>query len=278
MLKVTAPAKINLTLEVLGRRADGFHEIRSVMQALSLYDILGFEPNDKISIMSTLSLWNPEQSLVSKAVRLVQENADCPPGVRIEVTKRIPLVSGLGGDSSDAAATLLGLNEFWEMGLPTETLHQLASRLGSDVPFFLNGGTAIAGGRGEILTEIPSPPRQWVVLVAPDTPPIQGKTKQLYASLKPEHFTDGQITEKLVQDLKSGKAVDPSLLFNTFENVAVARFSRLDVYRKHLAKLDAPHVHLCGSGPTLFTMLEDKAQAEELYHPVSLRVCASGFH
>ncbi|MDD4859671.1 MAG: 4-(cytidine 5'-diphospho)-2-C-methyl-D-erythritol kinase [Dehalococcoidales bacterium] len=265
MLTISASAKLNLTLEVIGKRADGYHEIRSVMQTITLCDKLTFKPHGKITIESNLPEWNAEASLVSKSAALLQKYANVSKGAAIELEKHIPLVAGLGGDSSDAAATLRGLNELWGMKLPVEKLRELAAQLGSDVPFFLSGGTALAEGRGEKLTALPSPPHRWVVLVVPRIPRLPNKTASLYASLKPNHFTDGQITRRLVAALKEGKDFDASLLFNTFENVAYTVFEGLKVYRDHIMKLGAKKVHLAGSGPALFTLLEDEAQAKDLF-------------
>jgi 4-diphosphocytidyl-2-C-methyl-D-erythritol kinase len=260
-----APANINLTLEVLGKRPDSYHEIRSVLQTISLCDSLHFQPGQDITFKCSMPEWSAEASLVARAVNLLQKATGCSRGATIEVEKRIPLVSGLGGDSSDAATTLRGLNELWELGLSPEKLLELAANLGSDVAFFLYGGTALAEGRGEVVTPIQPLPRMWVVLVVPDVTRLPGKTKQLYADLNASHFTDGKITEKLVTVLNKGREFKPSMLFNTFENVAFEFSPKLEVYKGHFIKLGAPHVHLAGSGPALFTMLEDKAQAEDLY-------------
>jgi 4-diphosphocytidyl-2-C-methyl-D-erythritol kinase len=265
MLMVPAPAKINLTLEVLGKRPDGFHEIRSVLQTINLGDSLRFQTGRGITFKSDLPGWATEQSLAARAVNLLQEVTGCSRGAAIEVEKRIPLVSGLGGDSSDAAATLRGLNELWGLGLSHKRLLDLAAQLGSDVAFFLYGGMALVEGRGELVTPLPELPHMWVVLVVPDVPGLPEKTKELYSVLKKNHYTDGKITERLVKAIRAGREFEPSLLFNTFENVAFDCFSGLKVYREHIIKLGAPHVHLAGSGPTLFTMLKDRAQAEELY-------------
>jgi len=219
--------------------------------------------SQKVTFKSDMPDWTAEESLVSRATSLLRGTTGCSKGAIIEVNKRIPLVSGLGGDSSDAAAALRGLNELWESGLSLEKLLELAVQLGSDVAFFLYGGTALVEGRGEMVTPLPPLPHRWVVLIVPDVPRLPEKTKQLYASLKTSHYTDGQITQKLVDELREGK--EPSTLFNTFENVAFARFSKLKVYREHMLKIGAPSVHLAGSGPTLFTLLKDKARAEDLY-------------
>ena len=263
MFTVLAPAKLNLTLEVLGKRPDGYHEIRSVFQSINLCDRLHFQTSQQVAFKCDMPEWTPEKSLVARAVSLLQETCGVSQGATIEISKRIPLVSGLGGDSSDAAATLRGLNKLWKLDLSREKLLELAARLGSDVPFFLHGGTALVEGRGEAVTPLPPLPRHWVVLVVPDVPRPPGKTKQLYASLKTSHYTDGQITQKLIKEIKAGR--EPTILFNTFENVAFTRFSKLKVYQDHILKIGAPHVHLAGSGPTLFTLFKDKAQAEDLY-------------
>jgi 4-diphosphocytidyl-2-C-methyl-D-erythritol kinase len=265
MVTVTAPAKINLTLEVLGRRSDGFHEICSILQTIDLCDILHIKVGQGVSFECDSPGWSAEKSLVSRAVSLLSEATGCSLGVEIKIEKRIPLLSGLGGDSSDAAALLRGLNELWGLGLQQERLVGLASKLGSDVAFFVCGGTALAEGRGEIITPLPPLAKMWVVLVVPDVPVESGKTGQMYAAIKPSHFTDGAITEKLAETLRKGGKFSPSKLFNTFENIAFDEYNMRKVYLEHIVKLGAPHVHLTGSGTALFTMFSGKTGAEDLY-------------
>ena len=265
MLTLQAPAKLNLTLEVLAKRQDGFHEICSVIQTINLCDSLRFQLSQNIEYKCDALNWISEESLVSKATGLLQGVTGCTKGAVIAVSKRIPLVSGLGGDSSDAAATLRGLNKLWGLGLSRGELLKLAPQLGSDVAFFLYGGTALVKGKGEMVIPLPPLPQMWVVLVVPHTPRLPRKTKQLYASLKASHYTQGQITERLVERLREGGEFTPSLLFNTFENVAFATFSELSVYREYMIKAGATDVHLAGSGPALFTLVKDRAQAEELH-------------
>ena len=265
MITVIAPAKINLTLEVLGKRPDGFHEIRSVMQTVALCDTLSFEVDDELTITCDMPGWLAGKSLVSQAVSLLQETTGYSKGVVVKIEKCIPLMSGLGGDSSDTAAVLRGLNELWQLGLSQKALRELAARLGSDVAFFLSGGTALAEGRGEAITPLPPLPEMWVLLVVPDVPIESGKTARMYQTLTASQYTDGGITEKLVDALKSGAEFNTSMLFNTFENIAFEGFNIRRVYVEHLLKLGAPHVHLVGSGPALFTMFKDEAQAEDLY-------------
>lgn len=265
MLTLQAPAKLNLTLEVLGKRPDGYHEIRSVIQTISLCDELSFELSEQTKFTSDSPAWIGTQSLIPKATSLLQQITGCTKAVTINVTKRIPLMSGLGGDSSDAAATLRGLNQLWDSKLSREQLAKLAWQLGSDVAFFLHGGTVLVEGRGEIVTPLPPFPHVWVVLAMPPMPQLPGKTAKLYASLKPGHFTDGGITVRLVAELKAGKQFDPSLLFNVFENVAFGLFPEIGISRQHMVKLGAADIHLSGSGPTLFTLVKERNKAEDLY-------------
>ena len=265
ILKVLAPAKLNLTLEVLAKRADGFHEIRTIAQTISLCDRLDFKPGEHIAFKCDEPGWLLEKSLVPRAASLLQKASGCSKGATIEVHKRIPLMSGLGGDSSGAAATLSGLNKLWGLALPLGELAGLASQLGSDVAFFLFGGTALLEGMGEVVSPLPSLPRTYVVLLMPPVPRQTGKTAQLYASLKAGHYTQGQITDELVALLTRGEEVSPAKLFNVFDNVADDSFSGLSDYRKQFLEAGAGSVHLAGSGPALFTLVKDKSQAERLY-------------
>jgi 4-diphosphocytidyl-2-C-methyl-D-erythritol kinase len=264
VLTERAPAKINLTLEVLGRRPDGFHEIRSIVQAIDLCDFLYFDDGAGIAITCDLPGWSPEQSLVTKAVELIREATGRTGGASIKVEKHIPLTSGLGGDSSDAAAALRGLNRLWRLDLSDEKMAGLAARLGSDVVYFLHGNTALMEGRGEKITPLPELPERWVVLVVPDVRRPPGKTGRMYAALKPEHFTDGSITDRAAAALRRGE-FGGELLFNTFENIVYDEYNIWHTYVEHLLKMGAPHVHLAGSGPALFSLYQDLSKAEQLY-------------
>lgn len=265
MLTVLAPAKINLTLEVLAKRADGFHEIRSVMQTVKLFDRFDLRPDDNIAITCDDRNWLAVESLVPRAARLIKENSAFTKGAIIELSKKTPLLSGLGGDSSDAAAVLLGLSKLWKLNLASEELTRLASQLGSDVPFFLFGGTALVRGRGEIVSPLPPLGHMWVILLIPPLPRSSGKTGRLYTKLNRTLYTDGQITGELVSLLTKGRDMTQDNLFNIFENVAFTAFERLGEYRQIFLKAGATSVHLAGSGPALFTIAKEKTQAEKIY-------------
>ena len=171
----------------------------------------------------------------------------------------------MGGDSSDAAAILRGLDKLWGLGLSQRALLELASQLGSDVAFFVYGGTAVVKGRGEMVTPLPPLPPMWVVVMMPLVPRMERKTERLYARIKASHYTDGQITEGLVAWLTGGGEVTPSSLFNVFDGVALDSFTGLGEYWQQFVKAGAEKVHLAGSGPALFTLIKDRAQAEKLH-------------
>jgi len=265
MLTVLAPAKVNFTLEVVAKRRDGFHEIRSVAQTINLCDQLHFQPGDRVEFRCDNPNWVSEQSLVPRAADLLCERAGRSKGAIVTMKKRIPLISGLSGDSSDAAATLCGLNRLWELGLPRGELLNLAEELGSDVPFFLCGGTGLLGGRGEVVTPLPPVDKMWLVLMLPPVPRMPGKTGRLYDRIRAEHYTSGEATKRLVSQLSKDGGVVPAMLFNVFDRVVRDCFRGLSTYWEQFLESGAREVHLAGSGPVLFTLTGDKAQAEKIY-------------
>jgi len=260
MLTVYAPAKINLVLEVLGKDND-YHRISSIVQSIDLCDVLNFQLDDGIGFeFDEASL--KRDNLITRTATLLKESTKCSLGARIELRKHIPWGVGLGGGSSDAAATLLALNELWELRLSLPELVQLASELGSDVPFFIHKGTASVEGRGEKVTLLPALPATFFVLLVPPLPKIPGKTKQMYGKLNAAHYTEGRFIQQALSYLKQGKAIDHSLMFNVFEMVAFDFFPGLDKYRKTLEEAGAPGVYLAGSGPCLFTFFSEERQAK----------------
>ena len=263
MLTIKAPAKVNLTLEVLGKRPDGFHEIRSVLQAIDLYDTLHIEKGRGFTFQCTLPGWSAEKSLLSRVLSLLPANFKGGAAVKIE--KSIPLMSGLGGDSSDAAALLKGLNELYELNISDDNLHKIADKLGSDVPFFLKGGTALAQGGGEKLTPLPPTKKFWLVLLFPDIPVEPGKTTKMYAALKSSSFSDGGKTAQLVEAIKNGKPIESGLLCNAFEDIVLDVYPDLSYYIRGCIRQGVP-VHLAGAGPTLFAIFSDAAGAKNFYN------------
>ncbi len=264
MMSYLAPAKINLVLEVVGKRDDGYHEIRSIVQAVSLCDVISFERADVISLeCSEPSLQTPD-NLVVQAAELLREVSGYEKGARIKLEKRIPWDAGLGGGSSDGAATLLALNRLWELKLTISELIELAARLGSDVPFFVHGGAASIQGRGEKVTPLNATVPGWFVLLVPPLLKIPGKTRQLYSRLNARHFTGGQFIYGVLRTWSPDMQVVPSLLFNVFDKVAFDAFPGLEDYWKRFAEVGAKDIHLVGSGPALFAPAYDETQADKM--------------
>jgi 4-diphosphocytidyl-2-C-methyl-D-erythritol kinase len=264
MIKLKAYAKINLTLEVLAKRPDGYHEVASILQTINLSDTLTFEPGKTLDFHCDVPTLQSPDNLVLRAARLLQETSECKKGASIHLTKKIPIAAGLGSGATDSAATLVGLNKLWELHLSLERLAALASKLGSDVAFFLCGGTALAKGRGEEITPLSPVPEFWLVLLKPPTEPLPDKTAQLYSLLSRSHYTSAQHTHKLLAHLNHGGNVDSSFLFNVFERVALNFFPALSDFRSSLIKAGAGSVHLAGSGPTLFALAPDKSRGEAI--------------
>jgi 4-diphosphocytidyl-2-C-methyl-D-erythritol kinase len=268
MIEQHAYAKINLTLEVIGRRSDRYHDIISVVQLVDLHDTLIFSPADQLVIECdepALAI-QAQHNLVWRAARLLQEIGGVNGGARIRLHKRIPVAAGLGGGSSDAAATLVGLARLWELDLPRWRLWELAAQLGSDVPLFFHGPTALVEGRGERVTRVPTPPPGWAVLVCPSYN-IPDKTRRLYESLHPHDYTEGSITRRLVSALVAGQFPSPELLYNAFDRAAAEVFQSLNSLREAIHRIGGRDAHLSGSGPTLYVLYSsaEQAQAEVLY-------------
>ena len=263
-VRATACAKINWALEVLHRRPDGYHEIRTVLQTIDLCDTLELHPATDLCLETRGEGLPPaEENLVMRAARLLQERADGSPGARVRLSKSIPVAAGLGGGSSDAAAALRGLNELWGLGLPRDELAKIGAQLGSDVPFFLHGGAALAGGRGERITPLPDVgSRQLVIVVPPFTLPH--KTQRMYSLLAPADYTDGSATERVADAIRQGKPVEDERLFNVFDEPAFRGFPELQRLRGVLLAGDAASVHLAGSGPALFVLADDVTVRERL--------------
>jgi 4-diphosphocytidyl-2-C-methyl-D-erythritol kinase len=192
---------------------------------------------------------------------MLRQQAGSPRGALITISKRIPVSSGLGGDSSDAAAVLLGLNQLWQLGIPPGGLAGIAATLGSDVPFFLNGGTALAQGRGEFIVPLPDMQRAWIVLLMPQVERPEFKTGAMYSRLSPEHFTRGDVTDALVARLTRGEPVRSCDLCNIFEKVALEALSGLDRYYSEFQCIAQTSVHLAGAGPALYALYNAAEEA-----------------
>ena len=260
MITMRAHAKINLTLEVLGRRDDGYHDIASILQTVSLHDTLTFEEADAI----TLDCDRPElatpDNLVIRAAHLLRDFTAVSSGTSIGLRKRIPVAAGLGGGSSNAAATLLALNRLWGTELTRDDLLPLAAQIGSDVPFFLYGGTGRVFGRGDRVQPLPPADLEWAVILTPQID-LPSKTAAMFSKLTPTSYTNGGLTRKLAARLSSKGDTPPQFLFNAFDDVAREALPDLSTYWDAFHDLGAREIHLCGAGPSLYAPVSTKHHA-----------------
>lgn len=271
--RAVAPAKINLTLEVLGKREDGFHEIRSIMQTIGIVDEVTLTPSASL----TLEVEGPHEAsdddLVLRAVRTMEETHGLPAQGALHLVKRIPASAGLGGGSSDASAAIRLVDRLHALGETNEGLADVAGRFSSDGPFFCFGGTAVISGRGEIVEPLPDVPEFWVVAV---TPPLElaNKTRAMYGALRPGDFGDGERTRRLAERIRGGERVSADGLHNAFDRAALETFAGLDAYEKRLIAAGATEVHLAGSGPALFTLAASEAEANAVRERLDAPDCA----
>ncbi len=259
---VKAYAKINFYLDVIRKRPDGYHDIETIFQSISLHDTLKFtsDPTEVEVITAHADLPAQEQNLVYKAATLLRQETEMQCGASIALEKNIPIGAGLAGGSADAAATLAGLNLLWETGCDEETVLKVAARTGSDVPFCLVGGTAAGSGRGEKLLKLPSVGERWLVIV---TPPFSVSTADVYGSLRmPFSRRDGSFAEedyeeqftepfhRVIDLVRSGDIED--VLHNTMERVVLKRHSELVELKTTMERAGCTSTLMSGSGPTVF--------------------------
>lgn len=262
-----APAKINLMLDVLHKRPDGFHEVEMIMTMVDLADRLELSelPRDTI-IISSQAGYIPldEKNLAFQAAKLLKERCGVERGVHIHLDKKIPVAAGLAGGSSDAAATLRGLNRLWRLGLSGEELQELGAELGSDVPFCVTGGTALATGRGEKLTPIASMPQCWVILVKP---PINVSTAEVYGKLRANAITAHPSAQLMREAVEAGdfQAVC-ARLGNVLEDVTLKLHPEVQQLKEAMIRLGADGVLMSGSGPTVFGLVSKQSKVPRIYN------------
>jgi 4-diphosphocytidyl-2-C-methyl-D-erythritol kinase len=262
-LTATCPAKINLGLEVTGRRADGYHTLVTIFQALALSDTLSVAPADDLSLECTDATLTGPDNLCLRAAAALRAATGTRHGARVRLVKRIPAAAGLGGGSSDAALTLRLLDRLWGTALGTTDLATLAASLGADVPFFLNGPTALATGVGEVLTPLPPPPPTWLVLLRPALT-LTDKTARLYRALTPADWSDGSHARAQAERLRAGQPLDPVLLVNVFTRPLLAIYPAVAAAMDDLRAAGATVVFPAGSGPTLVALCPDQPAARRL--------------
>jgi 4-diphosphocytidyl-2-C-methyl-D-erythritol kinase len=263
--RVRAPAKINLGLKVLSRRPDGFHELRTVFQTISLGDILDFEftAGRRTLIESTPAI---PDNLIVRAAEALFDKMRRGGALKVHLTKKVPMGGGLGGGSSDAAAVLLALPVLAGCRLPLESLLEIAAGLGSDVPFFLLGGAAVALGRGTELYPLPDTPPRRLLLVTPD---VQVSTPEAYRALRRGLTSAGNINyinrfQAFAWEVggRQARRGRPPVFENDFESVVFDLYPRLKSIKRELLKMGATSAMLSGSGSALFGLFESRAGME----------------
>ena len=261
-------AKVNLVLEVLGKRPDGYHELSTVMQAVDLFDRLTVETAGAITLeTSEAALPTDDRNLVVRAARLLREAADVDAGARIVLDKRIPVAAGLGGGSSDAAATLWGLNRLWGLRWRRERLVELAVKLGMDVPFFLGRGRALGTGRGEVLRPLPGVGGYAMVLVNPG---VALSTQEVYGRVPKGWRAEPEGTRRMLDALKkrSGAGVAAALT-NHLERWVEPAMPVIGHMKAALMAAGALGAAMSGSGPTVFGLARSLDQARQIQRRVS---------
>ena len=282
LISEIAPAKINLTLEILGKRNDGYHEISSLMQTIDLCDYLTFHKNTWLQIIpeyhnlpagDNLPGFDRNnylvKNLVYKTAEALKTKTGYESGAVIELKKNIPSSAGLGGGSSDAAATLRGLNKLWNLKLSLDELAEIGASVGSDVPFFIYGSTCIVKGRGEIVKQLKAIRHKWILIILLPFE-IKDKTKKLYSHVTENNYTDGSFTEKFAENIchEPGSACD-LLLFNAFEPIYTEIFEDYKKWIIDFKDIGVSPLHLAGSGPSVYFISDDESKVLEAAEKIS---------
>ena len=265
-ISLKALAKINLGLDVVRRREDGYHEVRMIMQTIQLYDRLDIKRTQEpgIQIQTNLSfLPVNENNLIYKAAKLLMDEFSITDGVSVKLDKRIPVAAGMAGGSTDAAAMLIGVNRLFSLGLTKRQLMERGVQIGADVPYCIMRGTALAEGIGEALSPLP-PMVKCPVLIA--KPSISVSTKFVYQNLKLDDTTIHPDIDRLIDDIKAKNLHDIAAhMGNVLETVPIPNYPVIDEIKKHMLSNGAVGAMMSGSGPTVFGLFDDEDTAKKAY-------------
>lgn len=262
-LELNAYAKVNLGLDVLRRREDGYHELRMIMQTVDLYDTLTLEKTDEPGISMTCNVEGlpcDERNLVYKSAKLMFDTYRLAGGIRMHLEKRIPMAAGMAGGSTDAAAVFNGINELYELGVSKERLCELGVTIGADVPYCIIGGTALSEGIGEVLTMLPNVPDCIVLIAKPD---FDVSTKYVYENLHANSLTyhpdiDAQVAAIRAGDLEGVVKV----MDNVLETVTEKKYTEITTIKNVMEEHGAMRAMMSGSGPTVFGLYKNVKDAQ----------------
>lgn len=266
MIYEKAPAKINLVLDVLHKRPDGYHEVEMIMTTVDLADRVSFQPtaNSKIQL-KTSQRFVPidKKNLAYQAADLLRKKYGVKQGVEITLDKHIPVAAGLAGGSSDAAATLRGLNRLWNLQLSVDELARLGAQIGSDVAFCVYGGTALATGRGELIQELSAPPNCWVILAKPT---ISVSTADIYGNLRVDQISHPN-TSAMLQALEQQSYEQMcQSIGNVLEPVTMKLYPEVAILKEQMLRFGADAVLMSGSGPTVFGLVKQESRVPRIYN------------
>lgn len=261
-----APAKINLTLDVLGKREDSYHEVEMIMTTIDLSDRIELYPlkQDRVKIsLESRYVPDDERNLAYKAASMLKRKYHITEGVHIKIEKNIPVSAGLGGGSSDAAAVLRGLNKLWALNIPIGELASLGASIGSDVPFCVHNTTAIAKGRGERVETLTKPPSSWVILAKPD---IGVSSRAIFQRLDTKMITHPR-THKMAKALREDnfEAMCENL-GNVLESVTLRVHPEVQRIKDMMGQFGANGILMSGSGPTIYGLVEQQGKAQSIYN------------
>ena len=265
--KIIAYAKINLVLDVIGKRADGYHEVEMVMQAIDLADTVLLQEAPRNWLVTDNKYIPPNMNnLAMKAVTLMQQQFPNVPPLEVTLQKRIPVAAGLAGGSTDCAAVILGINCMYDLGLSLQELQQLGAQLGSDVPFCVGGPTALASGRGEIITPLAPCPSLYVVLVKPS---FGVSTPKVYQSLQLNKVPRHPQVQQCIEGLDNGsKEQVLDAMGNLLEYSTFQLQPQVKKLKQMMGDYGCKHVLMSGSGPTVFAAFAEEQEARAYYKKI----------
>lgn len=273
-LQLQARAKINLGLDVLRRLENGYHEVKMVMQTVDISDVLSFEKLEEDCIKVSTNkeeLPADESNLIYKAAKLMKDAYGIEGGVSIKLEKNIPIAAGMAGGSTDAAATIHGMDQLFGLGLSLEEKQKLGVKIGADVPYCLMGGTALSEGIGEVLTALPAVPQGYLVVAKPD---INVSTKFVYENLHANSLKEHPDIDGMVESIRNGSLEGiTERMGNVLETVTVKHYPIIEEMKSFLKEQGAMNALMSGSGPTVFGIFREKETAQKAYSAM----CERGF-